>query len=220
MTSRDIRKLQQIVWPAFQETIYMVFFTLCIATIVSLIISTILYISKPNSLRPHKRIYQITTLIINIIRSFPFTILVVAIIPFTRFLIGTIFGKKAALVPLVITATALITRLFEGSFNEVDTDLIEAAKSFGANPWEIMREVVYVEALPSMVSNLTLATISILSFSAAAGSIGAGGLGNVAMNYGYFSYDNIMMYGISLILIILVQIIQWIGQKIYLKLSK
>lgn len=211
----SVRKLFKIVGPALFETFFMVFVTLLIAIIFGFILSTLLYISDERGLRPNKFINGIVGLIVNVIRSFPFVILVVALIPLTRAICGTVIGNVAALVPLTISATSLVTRLIESSFREVDRSKVEAVQSFGATTFQIMKEVVLTESIPSIVSNLTVATLSILSMTAAAGAVGAGGLGSVAINYGYASFDDVIMYGTVIVLVIVVQLLQKFGNRLY-----
>lgn len=215
MSNRSLEKLTRVVGPALIDTAYMVFISLFLAIIFGFILSTLLYISDENGLRPNKALNSTTGFIVNLIRSFPFVILVVSLIPFTRMLIGTVIGRKAALVPLTISATSLVTRQIEAAFRSVDNDLIEAVKSFGASNKQVMKEVVLTESIPNIISGLTISLISILSMTAAAGTVGAGGLGAVAMNYGYSSFDDVIMYGIVIILVIIVQIFQTVGNYLY-----
>lgn len=215
MNPESIEKLNRIILPAIGETFYMVGITTFFSVIFGFILATILYATDEKGLRPSPVLNNITSFIVNIIRSFPFVILVVALIPFTRSIVGTVIGNTAALVPLIITGTALMTRLYESSFREIDYELVEAVKSFGATDFQILKNVIFVEAVPSLISGLTVAIVSILSYTAAAGAVGAGGLGSVAMTYGYSSFDDTIMYGTVVVLVIIVQIIQMIGNSLY-----
>ena len=157
--------------------------------------------------------------IVNIFRSFPFMILIVAMIPITRLIVGTSIGETAAIVPITIGAAPFIARIIESSLNEVDKGLIEAAKSFGATKRQIVFKVMIKEAMPSIVSGITLSIISILGYTAMAGAVGAGGLGNIALIYGYQRFDTAVMVYTVIALIILVQIIQGVGNLAYKKLK-
>ena len=157
----DRNLLQQfkiIVLPEFWNTAYMVVITLAISTILGFAIAITLFITEPKGLKPNELINRILNTIVNTIRSFPFIILVVAIIPFTRFIIGTSIGKKAALVPLIITTTSYLSRLIEANLKEVDYSLVEAGKSFGATNMQIIFKIIIIETIPSIISSLTYIT--------------------------------------------------------------
>lgn len=158
-------------------------------------------------------------LIVNIFRSFPFIILIVAISSFTRLVVGTSIGNTAALVPITVGTAPFIARLIESSLNEVDKGLIEAAKSFGATNVQIIFKVMVKESVPSIVLGVTLTIISVLGYTAIAGAVGAGGLGNVAIVYGYQQFDKNVMFFTVVALVILVQIIQNLGDFLYKKLK-
>lgn len=171
------------------------------------------------ALHPNAGIFAFINTIVNVIRSFPFVILMVSIIPLTRFLVGTSIGENAALVPLTIASAPFMARLFETSFESVDSEVLEAAQACGASDIQIIFQVIVKESLPLLMQNLTLAVISILGFSAMAGAVGAGGLGSVALMYGYQNFNDTIMYGTVIILIILVQVIQFVGNKLYDRLK-
>lgn len=211
--------ISKIIIPEFLRTLYMVFFTTICATILGFILAIILIIVCKDGLKPNKYIYGVLGTFINIIRSFPFIILMVTIIPFTRLIVGTSIGEKAAIVPLTITAAPYIARIVESALKEVDRNLIEVAKSFGASDFQIIFKIMIIEALPSITSGITLATISILGASAVAGTVGAGGLGAIAITYGYQNFDETIMYGTVCFIIIIVQIIQSLGNLMYKKLK-
>jgi len=158
--------------------------------------------------------------IVNATRSTPFIILVVAIIPFTRLIAGTSIGTNAAIVPLTIAATPFIARLIEGAIREVDQGLIEAARAFGATPIQIVRKVLIPEALPGIVLGLTLAVVSLLGFSAMVGAVGGGGLGDLGIRYGYQRFMPEMMLAVVVVLIVLVQAVQSIGDRLARHLNK
>ena len=172
-------------------------------------------LTRKDGLRPNKRVYQVLDFTVNFIRSFPIMILIVALLPVTRAVMGTALGVKGAIFPLSVAATAYMARIFENAMIEVDSQLVEAAKSFGASDLQIIFKVSLKEAIPSIVSGTTLATVSYLSATTIAGAIGAGGLGSVAINYGYHRFDDFILYTGVIILCILVQIIQYGGKVAY-----
>lgn len=201
--------------PELSKTLFMVSAATVLSSVIGSMLAIILIITYKDGLKPNKYVYQILDTIINIVRSFPFIILLVAIIPFTRAIVGTSIGEKAAIVPLTIAGAPFVARIIEGSLREVDKDLIEAAKSFGASNFQIIFKIMIPEAVPSVISGVTLAIISILGCTAMAGAVGAGGLGAVSITYGYANFDNTIMYGTVLFLIILVQAIQSLGNFLY-----
>ncbi|OAA95100.1 methionine ABC transporter permease [Clostridium coskatii] len=209
----------KIIFPELLRTLQMVFLTTIYATILGFILAIILIVVCKDGLKSNKYIYGVLDTLINIIRSFPFIILMVTIIPFTRFIVGTSIGEKAAVVPLTITAAPYIARIIESSLKEVDKNLIEVAKSFGASNFQIIFRIMISEGLPSIIAGITLATISILGASAVAGTVGAGGLGAIAITYGYQNFDETIMYGTVCVIIVLVQIIQSLGGFLYNKLK-
>ena len=211
--------LQQILLPALKDTLYMVVTSTILASIIGFVLAIILFVTDKDGLRPNKYIYKILDIVINILRSFPFIILIVAIIPFTRFIVGTSIGETAAIVPLTIASAPFIARIIESALKEVDKGLIEAAKSFGASNMQIIFKVVVKEAMPSIISGITLSIISIIGYSAMAGAVGANGLGKVAITYGYTRFDNKVMFYTVVVLIIVVQLIQTVGNVLYKKLK-
>ncbi|MGS5516865.1 methionine ABC transporter permease [Clostridioides difficile] len=211
--------INKIIIPAVFDTIYMVTWATVISSIIGFILAIILVETSNEGLSPNKYIYKILDLMINIIRSFPFIILAVSITPITRFVVGTSIGKQAAMLPLIIVASPFIARLIESNLREVDKGMIEAAKSFGASNLQILFSIMFREAIPSICSSITLATVSILGSSAMAGALGAGGLGSVALIYGYQTFNDTIMYGTVIIIIIMVQVIQTVGNVLYKKLK-
>lgn len=210
--------LVNVILPAFAATLRMLFLSVLIGTIIGFFIAIVLFITDKNSLKPNTVIHNCVDFIVNTIRSFPFIILMVAAIPLTRSIVGTSMGEKAAIVPLTIAAAPFIARVIYNSMNEVDYSLIESGKAFGLSDIQIIFKVVLTEAMPSIVSGLVLSIITILGATAMAGMVGAGGLGSVAMIYGYQNFNDTIMYGIVVILIVIVQIIQWTGNAIYKKM--
>ena len=174
---------------------------------------------KRVTVKPNKFIYQILDIIVSIVRSFPFIILIISIIPVTRFLTGSSIGETAAIVPLTVAATPFMARIFQSSLKEVDPELIEAAKSFGASNVQIIWKVMLVEAIPSIISGISLGIINLLGATAMAGAVGAGGLGATALTYGYQNFNYKIMYSIVAVLILLVVLIQFLGDLLYKKLK-
>ena len=213
-------KMVQIIWKAFQETMTMVVFSTLFSVILGTIPAVVLTLTAPDGLRPNRPVYSVLSFIVNVFRSFPFIILMILVIPFTRLLVGKAIGTRAAIVPLTISAIPFVARVMESALREVDPGLIEAARSFGANDFQIFRRVYFKEALPSILSGVVLTMISLVGYSAMGGAIGAGGLGDVAIRYGYQGYRMPYLIATSIVLIIFVQIVQVIGNQIYNKLSK
>lgn len=211
--------LTEILGDALLQTLYMIIVPTVVATILGFIMAIILVVTKPNGLKPNKVIYSILGFIVNMVRSFPFIILLIALIPFTRFIVGTSIGETAAIVPITIGAAPFIARVIENALNEVDEGLIEAAKSFGSTSLQIIFKVMIKEAMPSIVSGITLSIISILGCTAMAGTVGAGGLGKVAIVYGHQRFDTSVMIYVVITLIIMVQLIQSAGDCAYKKLK-
>ena len=204
---------------ALGQTIYMVGISTILATLIGFILAIVLVVTDEGGLKPNKIINSILGFIVNTLRSFPFIILVVAIIPLTRAIVGKSIGETAALVPLTIGAAPFIARVIEGALKEVDKGLIEAAKSFGASDFQIIFKVMVKEAMPSIISGITLSIISIIGYSAMAGAVGAGGVGAVALTYGYQRFDNAVMTYTVITLIIIVQLLQGAGNLAYKKLK-
>lgn len=212
-------KIIDIMIQAVGQTVYMVFFSTLFASILGFILGIVVTVTSPKGLKTNKIIYNVLDLIINVLRSFPFIILIVFIIPLTRAIVGTPIGEAAAIVPLTIAAAPFVARIIESSLKEVDSGVIEAAKSFGASNTQIIFKVMLKEAVPSIISGLTLTIINIIGYSAMAGSVGAGGLGKVAISYGYQRYQTDVMIVTVIILIIMVQGLQSLGNYLYKKLS-
>ncbi len=208
-----------LIFPAFLATLKMLLISGIIATFFGFFIGVILVITDKDGLSPNLIVNRILDTIVNIIRSFPFIILMISTIPITRFIAGSSIGEKAALVPLTIAVTPFMGRIFQSSFKEVDHSLIEAALSFGASKTQIILKVMLVEAIPSIISGMSLAVINLLGATAMAGAIGAGGLGAVALTHGYQNFNQKIMYSIVIVLILLVATIQYIGDYMYRRLK-
>lgn len=201
------------------ETIYMVFGSTFFSVVLGFIPAVILTLTADDGLRPHKLIYSVLDFIVNTLRSFPFIILMIIVIPITRAIAGKAIGTTAAIVPLTISAIPFVARVIESALRGVDPGLIEAAKSFGASDFQIIVRVYIKEAIPAIISGITLTMISLIGYSAMGGAIGAGGLGDVAIRKGYQGYNFTYLLVTSLILIVFVQIIQSVGNYLFKKLS-
>jgi len=210
--------IEKVFLPALLETIYMVSMSTLFAVLTGFIAAFILVVTAKDGLRPNKAVFGAFDLAVNVLRSFPFIILMIAIFPVTKALVGTTIGTTASIVPLTIAAAPFAARVIESALKEVDPGVIEAAKSFGATTWQILFKIMLVEALPAIAMGIVLTVITLVGYSAMAGAIGGGGLGDVAIKYGYYRFQtDIMMYTV-IILIIFVQLVQSFGNVIYKKL--
>lgn len=196
------------------ETLYMTLFSTLLAYIIGLPLGIVLVVTGSDGIRPVPVVNQVLGFVINILRSVPFLILLVALIPFTRLVVGTTIGSTATVVPLVIAAAPFIARLVESSLKEVDRGVIEAAQSMGASPMTIICRVLIPEAKPALIVNGAIAVTTILGYSAMAGFVGGGGLGAIATNYGYYRYQTGVMLVTVVLLVIIVQVFQEAGMKI------
>lgn len=193
------------------ETITMVFFTLLFSSIIGVTLGLILYVTRKDNLVENNFVYSLLNFFINLIRPIPFIIFLVAIAPITRTVIGTTIGTGAAIFPMTIVASFSVARVVENNLVSIDPGIIEAAKAMGASPTRIIFDIIIPEAIGPLILGLTFITISLIDFSAMAGTVGGGGLGHVAMTYGYQRFDTSVMIVTVVILIILVQFAQWIG---------
>ncbi|MGH2613115.1 MAG: methionine ABC transporter permease [Rhabdochlamydiaceae bacterium] len=193
------------------NTVYMVFVSAFFALAFGLPIGVILTITSKGHIKEHAQIYKILETIVNIGRSFPFAILMVALIPFTRWIVGTSLGTTASIVPLTIAAAPFVAKLIEASLKEIDRHILEAVIVMGSNTWQIITKVLLAEALPSIISAMTLTVINLIGYSAMAGLVGGGGLGQVAIQYGYNRFNTFIMIITVILLILLVQSVQWLG---------
>lgn len=196
---------------AFLQTLYMISISLVIAIFIGLPIGILLYITDKGLFMENRGLQNILGFVVNMVRSIPFIILLVALIPFTDFIVGTTIGPTAASVSLSVAAIPFFARIVESSLREIDKGIIEAAIAVGATPWMIIKDVLLLEARSGIISGVTLTLISLIGFSAMAGTVGGGGIGDLAIRFGYYRYDNTIMIATVLILIILVQIIQLTG---------
>lgn len=205
---------------SFWETGYMVVASTVLASLIGIPLGIILTVTRNGHILPNAIINSVLGVIVNATRSTPFIILMVAIIPLTRMLVGSSIGTTAAIVPLTISAAPFIARVIESSLLEIDHGVIEAAQSMGASPMQIIYKVLLPEALHSIVLGITLAVIALIGYSAMAGVLGGGGLGDLAIRYGYQRFQPDVMIVTVVILILMVQLIQFIGDTLSKKLNK
>lgn len=203
-----------------QETVYMTLLSTLMGYVIGLPMGVLLAVSDKDGLKPNRVLYRILDVIANIVRSIPFLILLILLIPFTRLVVGKSYGSTATVVPLVIAAGPFIARMVESSLKEVDEGVIEAARSMGAGNFRIIMKVLLVEARTSLINGATIAVGTILGYSAMAGTIGGGGLGDIAIRYGYHRYQADIMIVTVVLLIILVQIFQMVGTTLANRLDK
>ena len=199
------------------QTLYMVFFSTLIAVVLGFIPAVILTLTAEDGLKPNRIVYGILDVIVNVFRSFPFIILMVIVIPVTRVIAGKSIGTTAAIVPLTIYAIPFIARVFENALRETDAGVIEAVKSFGATDLQIITKVYFKESVPRLLNGIVLLIINMVGASAMAGTLGGGGLGDIAIRKGYQAYDISYLVVTSIVLIVIVQLVQGIGNVIYKK---
>lgn len=211
--------LAKIVPKALNETIYMVIVSTFLAYVLGVPMGVFLVITSANHVLPNPWVERTLGTIINIFRSIPFIILLVALIPFTTMVVGTRIGTTAAIVPLVVSAAPFVARLIESSLKEVSHGVIEAALSMGASPWQIISKVLLPETKSPIILGITITTINIIAYTAMAGAVGGGGLGDLAIQYGYNRFRTDIMIITVLILVVIVQGIQWVGTTLARKLS-
>ena len=192
------------------ETLIMVSVSTVLAYVIGVPLGVALIVTQPQGILPHRAVYGVLGWIVNIGRSLPFAILLVALMPYTRLIVGTAIGVKGAIPPLVISAAPFVARMVETSLSEVDAGVVEAAQSMGASPLQIIRKVYLPEAMPSLVLGGAISVVTILAYTAIAGMVGAGGLGNIAIQYGHNRGVTSLMWVTVVLLIIFVQIVQWI----------
>ena len=213
-------ELIEALWIATSETFYMVGISMLIAVVVGTVLGLVLYITASPLLYPNRIINAISGFIINVIRSIPFIILLVLLFPFTELLLHTTIGAKAVTVPLTVAAVAFLARLVEGAFAEIDKGVIEASLAMGAGIKDIIWDVLLVEALPGIVRAVTVTIISMIGYSSMAGTVGGGGIGDLAIRYGYQRYQTDVLIITVIVLVVVVQLIQLIGEKIAVSLTK
>ncbi len=203
-----------LVGQGFIETIYMTVISTVLAYVIGLPLGLILVVTDKDGIHPISWLNKLLGLIVNFFRSVPFLILLIALMPFTKAIVGTVIGSKAAIVGLWVAATPFVARMVESSLKEVEVGVIEAAQSMGASPFQIMTKVLLPEAKPSLLVGAAISITTILGYSAMAGIVGAGGLGAIAINYGYYRGQNDIMYVMVVLLAIIVLVFQELGMRI------
>ncbi|KLV08526.1 methionine ABC transporter permease [Photobacterium aquae] len=207
----DNQRLVELLIDALGQTLIMVFASALIGFAIGIPVGVALHLTKANGLLANPAVNKVLGAVVNIGRSIPFIILLVAIIPFTRFVVGSSIGTAAAIVPLTVGAIPFIARLVEGALLEIPSGLVEAAQAMGATPRQIITKVLLPEALPGIINAITITLVTLVSYSAMAGTVGGGGLGDVGIRYGYQRFDGTVMMITVVMLVILVQLIQSIG---------
>lgn len=216
----DVVKYLSVIGTATWQTLVMVFFSAVFSMILGIPLGILLCTTDSSGgLKPNRVVNQTLSIIINVLRAIPFVILVILLFPFTRFVVHTAIGTKASVVPLTIAAAPFVARVIESSLKEVDAGVIQAARAMGSDNKQIIFKVLMPEALPSIVNGITLTVINLIGYSAMAGTVGGGGLGDVAIRYGYQRYRFEYMLGSVAIILILVEVIQVIGTRISNKMQ-
>ncbi len=215
-TTLNLDQLLQAVW----ETVYMTFFSLLFAVILGLVIGILLYITETGGLLQNRVINRITDVIVNVLRAIPYIILLIILIPVTKAIVGTMLGASAALPSLILASAPFFARLVLIALQDVDKGTVEASKSMGATNWQIIWKVLLPEAMPAIVSGITVTAISLIGYTAMAGAIGAGGLGNLAYLYGFARRNNAVLYTSTVIIVLIVFAIQWIGDAVVKHIDK
>lgn len=212
-----INDMPLALWETFYVTVVSTFF----AVLIGLPLGVLLVVGEKNGILPIPRpLLGFLNVLVNVQRSVPFLILMILVFPLTRLVVGTIVGTTASIVPLVIAAFPFVARLAESSLREVNPNMIEAAQSMGASPFQIIVKVMIPESVPSLISNVTIAVTTVLGYTAMSGIIGGGSLGKIAINYGYYRYKYLVMIAAVIILVILVQLFQSIGTRLAVKTDK
>ncbi len=213
-------KIVELLGNGVLESLYMTVVSTFFAYVIGLPLGIVLVMTDKNGITPKPLLNGILGVIVNLLRSVPFIILLVAIMPFTRAVVGTTLGSTATIVPLVVAAAPFVARMVESSLKEVDAGVVEAALAMGASPYRIVSRVMLPEAKPSLIIGSAIAITTILSYSAMAGFVGGGGLGSIAINYGYYRYQTDIMLITVLFLVIIVQVFQELGLRINKKSDK
>jgi D-methionine transport system permease protein len=203
--------LFELLWEGTVDTLYMTLASTFFSYVFGMVMAVVLVLTRADGIKPHPVIFRILDVVVNLTRSFPFLILMIAVIPFTRWLVGTTIGNNATIVPLVIAAAPFVARLIEQSLLEVDRGVVEAAQSMGASTWQLVWKVLIPEAMPSLINGSAIAATTILGYSAMSGAVGGGGLGKLAIMYGYNRYQDDIMFATVVLLIVIVQLLQSFG---------
>lgn len=202
------------------ETLYMTLLSTAVGYLFGLPMGVLLAVFDKDGLKPNRAAYKVIDIIANIVRSIPFLILLILVIPLTKLIVGQSYGSSATVVPLVVAAIPFIARMVESSLKEVDYGVIEAARAMGANDFTIVVKVIILESRTSLITGATIAIGTILGYSAMAGTVGGGGLGDIAIRYGYYRYDSAIMIVTVVLLVVLVQVFQSVGMVVASRLDK
>lgn len=216
VTTLNIEQLLEAVY----ETVYMTFFSLVFAVILGLLIGILLYVTQTGSLYQNKIINRIADVIVNVLRAIPYIILLILLTPLAKMLVGSMLGASAALPSLILASAPFYARLVLIAFQDVDKGTIEASKAMGATNFQIIRKVLIRESLPAIIAGITVTGISLISYTAMAGAIGAGGLGDLAYLYGFARRNNAVLYTSTIIIVLIVFVMQWLGDAIVKKIDK
>ncbi|WP_455864835.1 methionine ABC transporter permease [Pantoea agglomerans] len=219
MRSVNWDRFQDLLLNATCETAYMVLLAAVFTVALGLPVGVLLFLTRKNGILPNRTLATVLNTVVNVGRALPFVVLLIALIPFTRFLVGTTLGSTAAIVPITLGAFPFFARIVENALDEVDRGRIEAVVSMGGNLWHIVSRVLLPEALPALIAGITLTIVMLIGFSAMAGVVGGGGLGDLAIRYGYQRFDNQIMAATIVVLLVMVQLIQKIGDRIVRSLA-
>ena len=214
MSGMSFAQLSQLLLQGTLDTLYMTLVSTAIAYLIGIPLGVILVITRREGICPAPKTNAVLGTIVNIMRSVPFLMLIIVLIPFTRLVAGTSIGATATIVPLIVGAAPFIARMVESSLLEVDAGVVEAAQAMGASPWQIVTKVLLKESVPSLVTGAAIALTTILGYSAMAGAVGGGGLGDLAIKYGYHRYQTDVLLLTLVILVLLVQVIQALGNAV------
>lgn len=217
---QDLVMMGPEIWQALLETALMLSVGLVSAVLIGGPLGIFLYLSQPGQLFAHRLVNGVLGWLVNLVRSFPFIILMVFLVPLTRMIVGSTIGPVAAAVPLSFAAIPYFARLVEQTLREIPRGVIEAAEAMGASPWQIICKVLLGEARSGLISSLTILTISFLSYTAVAGVVGGGGIGDLAIRYGYYRFQTDVMVAMVVLLVVIVQVIQFFGNRLASRLDK
>ncbi|MEN4646527.1 methionine ABC transporter permease [Pantoea agglomerans] len=219
MRSMSSERFQELLLNATGETLYMVLLAALFTVAIGLPVGVLLFLTRPKGILPNRAISLLLNTLVNTGRALPFVVLLIALIPFTRLLVGTTLGSTAAIVPITLGAFPFFARIVENALDEVDRGRIEAVVSMGGTLWHIVSRVLLPEALPALVAGVTLTIVMLIGFSAMAGVVGGGGLGDLAIRYGYQRFDNQIMAATIVVLLALVMLIQKLGDRLVRSLT-
>ncbi|MDL2267931.1 ABC transporter permease [Desulfovibrio sp. OttesenSCG-928-G15] len=217
-TASSFARIREELFISLGQTLYMVFFSTLFSLILGFLLATVMIMTGPQGLRPNAGVYSVLDITVDILRSLPFIILIIFIMPFTRLVMGVAIGTTATILPLTVAAAPFAARLIEANFLEVDKGVVEAARSFGASTSQIILRVMLPEALPAIILNIAVLAIALLGYSAMAGAVGGGGIGDLAYRLGYNRFQNDVSVWCILVLVVLVRCIQTAGNILYRRL--